>query len=501
MGLYPVRPMFELAAVKAAVAMREDSFNKHDFRVAALPDMSGFLDIQRAISPAPHLVSWRKKTPLYHLPSPIPHAKSSLVSADASAVVLAFGGSGTGISGVNMVRLATSMAPYRASLVSMDHPYHGLGERTLSLVGAKQYFDRLREVIDELCGVGLPTFLLGHSFGAIAVQEILMRDLGKFAGAIMVSPAGFQSPALLQYYLDFRNSPRWQKFSADHGIAWDRVAEVWAEGLFGDGGVGGQFTSVRDTSKVATTTPVLFVRGENDPWSSTPLVEELAGRFARSEVLVIPNAGHVEVLTVKDGSRTRLTKVFAEFAAKNDVMLALGARIQNDQMFLIALRDRSKLFTEWVNENGVDLNAAIHDPTAAKQVRQEWTLHFNNHVIPELAKKRFELESPLLEAICRGARENPVRATPWRGRKVETREVVNVSLAGEDISLWDSLTRGSVEKAIKEIERLVGHPNDKLSESENQTLMRYVDKGIEIKMPSGRKVLNISETTQAVGGI
>jgi len=492
-SLATVRAAIDLGVTRVGqwVGHLQQDVNLHAGRLNAQAGMNEFALLREISVPTPHMLTSRRDMPVYHLAHAQTHPATPLVGADAKAVVLALGGTGTGRSGVGMMRLAGSFRDLRTDLVSFDHPFHGPGIRDMRAVDYGFYFDRVNGILDELEGTGLPLFLLGHSFGSIVIQEMLLRYNRNLSGAMMVSPAGFQSSALLEHYLAFRHSPAWDEFTADNDIQWDTVAEVWGEGKNGNGGMGGLFQSVAHSGRIDTSTPVWLVAGTEDPWNTESLAQEIADRFERSRLIMVEGAGHTQVLTMKKHKKkkTMIALLFEEFAGHQGVELSFSKRAKRDASMIIALNDRSPLFREWMAARGVALDDIVSDDKLAKVTKKDWATYYQFELVPGLARNRFKAERDYMSALRSGAAGNPVSTTPWSPNgKLSHRRSSHISIGAHSLQECDAATRQRAIEASRSLEALLVKESSELSQGEAALLERFVTSGLEVHHPSGRRI-------------
>lgn len=118
----------------------------------------------------------------------------NVVDPEAKAVFVFFHGSGTSqSSGKNFSGMMNSLAKLGFSSVSFDLPFHGDGPLQERYLHADALMRWLHAIIQKIQASGKPIYLVGHSFGPDVIAEYITRYPFDVNGALLISPAGFNS--------------------------------------------------------------------------------------------------------------------------------------------------------------------------------------------------------------------------------------------------------------------------------------------------------------------
>lgn len=231
------------------------------------------IDEWRMISSLGDGIKWRAfKTTVYHHPYPEIAPKFPGVSKDAEAIVVAFPGSGlTTASGRNFMQLGNVLARRGVSLVSFDYPFHREGPKDEAYMDADAFHAMAMGIVEFYKSTHKPVFLLGHSQGPLPIQELLFMDPNLASGALLFSPGGASSREMLEHYVaqdaigafDSILSSKTQ--IDDDAEAWEMAMDAQAKTI--------------DLEVMPTEIPVWVIAGEDDPWSTSEMIQALAAKF------------------------------------------------------------------------------------------------------------------------------------------------------------------------------------------------------------------------------
>jgi hypothetical protein len=144
------------------------------------------------------------ETRIYHnlLTSVDNKGRVPVISPDARAVYIFFHGNGTmKSSGSNFGAMMNDLATMNLAALSFDLPFHADGPRSEKFKNADHVLEWAREIIQTYKISGKPVYLVGHSFGPDLAAEVMTRFPKLTNGALLLSPAAFDS-VLQKWYED-----------------------------------------------------------------------------------------------------------------------------------------------------------------------------------------------------------------------------------------------------------------------------------------------------------
>lgn len=169
----------------------------------------------------------RYQTRFYFSGTAVPDRNGSIQMVDpqAKAVYVFFHGSGTmKSSGRNFAGMMNTLGQMGYSAISFDHPFHMEGPRAEAFYNSDYYMKWLNQIVSEIRAQAgdKPIYMVGHSFGPDVIAEYLTRHPQAVQGAVLISPAGFDS--VLSRWYDRHTSK--MKFGGD--VAENTLAGQWA---------------------------------------------------------------------------------------------------------------------------------------------------------------------------------------------------------------------------------------------------------------------------------
>lgn len=188
------------------------------------------------------------------------------------------------------------------AVYALDLPGHGKsgGDAPIE-VGT--YTEALREWADRLA---LPEFVLvGHSMGGAIALEFSLRYMDRLAGLVLIS-TGARLRVAPQILTGIQADP---KETVDLLIGWmygastdpnllrlgaRRLREVRPEVLLADFAACNAFDRRKDVAQI--TTPTAIICGDADVMTPLKSSQYLHERIAGSQLIVIPDAGHMALL-------------------------------------------------------------------------------------------------------------------------------------------------------------------------------------------------------------
>ncbi len=446
---------------------------------------SAAIEEWRRVESQPKFLTAQKfGTTIYFLASADHREGVPEIPNDTKAVVLALGGSGSARgNGSAFMRNAQSM-PNGVAMVSMDYPFHGRGPQDRRYEDADTFLGMITGAIDYYKQRGLPVFLLGHSFGCYVIQEILSRQPDLIQGAIMLSPGGNQIPGLLAHYEAFRFSPEWDRFINEHHIVMAASADRWAEGMDGSGGMGGRFSSGRSTDPIPTHAPVVVVRGENDPWSTSDLARAIAARFENGTFVELEGEDHVSVLKAEVKNKSFIAQKMAQMIeSTTSVRLPTSKRKTSAAEKLIAFSEHSGLFRRYLIRAGISDVATVTEDQAAI-ILKRWTDDHSQGILV-LARERIALLQYYGVYRALDYIDAHPEATAMDLFKAVNEEIILFGPELDEDRAWDvfggpgllSLTpekRLATEKFLRAVREISEKPADQITQQERSKLVDLV---------------------------
>jgi len=205
--------------------------------------------------------------------------------------------------GGDLVQWPTGLRRLAGRVVyALDLPGHGKsGGEALPQVGA--YAEALRKWAE---GLGLPPFVLvGHSMGGAIALEFSLRHMDRLAGLVLISTGARLRVApqiLTGIQADHKETTdlliHWMYgASADPNLlrlGARRLREVRPEVLLADFVACDAFDRREDVARI--TTPTVVICGDADVMTPLKSSQYLHEQIAGSQLVVIPDAGHMAVL-------------------------------------------------------------------------------------------------------------------------------------------------------------------------------------------------------------
>ena len=156
----------------------------------------------------------------------IPGEAPTLVSPEASRVVIFLHGSGTvKSSGKNFIENMNRLASYGVASFSLDLPFHEDGPISENLYKLDNFMNWIHGIVQEAKKSGKPVYLSGHSFGPDVIWEYLYRYPNSVDGALMLSPAAYDN-VLRAWYENFTSK---MIFGGD--VQSRELGSTWSESI------------------------------------------------------------------------------------------------------------------------------------------------------------------------------------------------------------------------------------------------------------------------------
>ena len=146
-----------------------------------------------------------------------------VIDPKSKAVYIFFHGSGTAqSSGKNFYGIMNNLAKLGFSALSFDYPFHGDGPLSPKFNDVEYFMKWVDSIVQEAKKSGKPIYLVGHSFGPDVISEYVTRFPFAVAGALLMSPAGF-NPILSAWYDDHTSK---MKFGGE--VPQNEAGGIWA---------------------------------------------------------------------------------------------------------------------------------------------------------------------------------------------------------------------------------------------------------------------------------
>jgi pimeloyl-ACP methyl ester carboxylesterase len=228
-----------------------------------------------------------------------------VVKEDARALVIFLPGAGTeGASGADFNYKANRLARLGIATLSFDYPFHQEASQNNFLQYAQYFVFWLQALIHTYRHPRIPILVIGHSFGANLVAELLKYDPFLSNNAIMLSPGAYN--ATLEQWM---NSFTARRVLARPEFRLNRSGASWvynvSSQLLWQNPQGNWFP---DPTLVNPSLRLRLVYGENDEFIPGPLDKDwlptdgprtydirwdFRAKFNRVSCLVEPQAGHL----------------------------------------------------------------------------------------------------------------------------------------------------------------------------------------------------------------
>lgn len=307
-------------------------------------------------------------TTVYFPPQANPMPGFEEIPKSAKAIVLFFGGAGIPSgSGQTSTYLGYALNRYQVGYVGLDYPYHANGPHSSDYnnwpVVEKMFF----EFVKHYKKTGLPVFLVGHSAGPLFIQELVMKSNRLVDGVVLASGAGL-TDELNQHYKDVVST-----YVDENDLMFGTKENLWFEGPDSKSGILGQMRST-SVQSFETPIPALFISGDRDPLSPVDLVYDAASRYRNSQVLIYPDAGHIDVLKVNGDKERRFVEDVLAFVTKTTKQKLLPepgsipAKAQLQYWF-----ERSGLFRLWLEILGLKIERVLANEKWADSVWSSWS--------------------------------------------------------------------------------------------------------------------------------
>ena len=294
------------------------------------------------------------------------------VGEHTQAIVIAFGGAGAKLSSTRaFINYAKTLDRYGVSVVAVSHPFHLFGPTNRRFSDYETFFSSVEQIISHYKKLGLPTTIVGKSFGSMVGQELFYRNHDVADGGLIMVPGGRLSEDLWNQMLDVEDN----HYIANNLVEQNELGSKWERAL--------NLSMGSTEQNIASTKPLWVIDGDHNEWSTPEMLEQLVQNYANGRLNIIPGAQHIPFLDhIEPGaSEPVAVKYTLELLHETGLLPAdfdaePSRRDLTPQTEVKHLYEGSRLFQKFIDSTKKPIGVFTKNATTAEQILSHWNKHY-----------------------------------------------------------------------------------------------------------------------------